>query len=56
LLVHLDVPMALVLAAEQQRCLAEAALEPLPDSEARRALVALARRAALVPKKELVRE
>jgi len=49
LLVQLDVPLAMALAAEEQRHLAEAALEPLCDSEARRALVALARRVTLAP-------
>lgn len=49
LLVQLDVPLAMVLATEEQRSLAEAALEPLGDSEARRTLVALVRRATLAP-------
>ena len=49
LLVQLDVPLAMILAAEEQRHLAEAALKPLDDSEARRTLVALARRVTLAP-------
>jgi geranylgeranyl pyrophosphate synthase len=49
LLVRLDVPLAMVLAAEKQYRLAEAALEPLADSEARQALVGLARRVTLAP-------
>jgi geranylgeranyl pyrophosphate synthase len=49
LLVELDVPLAMALAAEEHRRQAEAALEPLADSTARRALIALVRRANLVP-------
>jgi geranylgeranyl pyrophosphate synthase len=49
LLVEVDVPLAMVLAAEEHRCQAEAALEPLADSTARRALAALVRRANLAP-------
>lgn len=49
LLVELDVPLAMVLAAEEHRRQAEAALEPLADSTARRALAALVRRANLAP-------
>lgn len=49
LLVQLDVPLAMILTAEEQHRLAEAALEPLSDSEARQVLVALARRVTLAP-------
>ncbi|MCL7453316.1 MAG: polyprenyl synthetase family protein [Anaerolineae bacterium] len=49
LLVRLDVPLAMILAAEEKRRLAEAALERLADSEARQALVGLVRRIALAP-------
>jgi geranylgeranyl pyrophosphate synthase len=49
LLVELDVPLAMVLAGDEQRRYAEAALEPLADSRARRALIALVQRANLAP-------
>jgi hypothetical protein len=49
LLVEVDVPLAMALAAEEHRCQAEAALEALADSTARRALVTLVRRASLAP-------
>jgi geranylgeranyl pyrophosphate synthase len=49
LLVELDVPLAMVLAADEHRRHAEAALEPLADSRARRALIALVQRANLAP-------
>jgi geranylgeranyl pyrophosphate synthase len=49
LLVELDVPLAMVLASDEHRRSAEAALEPLADSMARRALVMLVQRANLAP-------
>jgi geranylgeranyl pyrophosphate synthase len=47
LLVELDVPLAMVLAADEHRRQAEATLKPLADSMARRALITLVRRASL---------
>lgn len=52
LMVELDVPLAMAVASEDHRCLAEAALDPLGESAARRALIALVRRVSLVPQKE----
>ncbi len=52
LLAQIDVPLAMVLAAEEHRRRAEAALGRLEDSPARRALVALVRRVSLAPREE----
>jgi hypothetical protein len=49
LLAELDVPLALVAAAETHRCQAETALAVLDDSTGRRALAQLARRLSLAP-------
>lgn len=49
LLTQLDVPLAMIVAAEEHRAVAEAALAPLADSPARQALAALLRRITLAP-------
>lgn len=53
LLVELNVPLAMAVTSEEHRCRAEAALGVFNESPARQALIALLRRASLVPQETI---